>query len=67
MSNYPTPFVREEAERIAARLDELRPLVAEHAQLDEALTALERAATDADAPYGRKRDGTPKAKPGRRS
>lgn len=69
--------------QVRERLEELRPLVEEFTQLErasEALGPLVQSAqsasrppstapvgTDHEAPYGRKADGSPRKRPGRRS
>ena len=54
---------------ISARMDFLRPLVEEHRRLEAAATALGDVLPtqpDAEAPYGRKVNGEPRRRPGRR-
>ena len=58
---------------ISARMDFLRPLVEEHRQLEAAANALGDlepptvvSEPDTEAPYGRKVNGEPRRRPGRR-
>ena len=59
MENLTTPDAEEIQRAMVLRMEQLRPLVAEHARLEQAMAALQKALPNGDAPYGYRPNGQP--------
>ena len=62
--------LQEIRDQVKARVEELRPAAEEYAMLERASQALDGVSVpepDHTAPYGRKADGTPRRRPGRKA